>query len=160
MRLPGFADSPDDGAPGATVHRQAWAAPGSRSASLVSWSLFRSDSNLPLRRLSQPLCSLLELYQPGLPLSRGVALMSGLVRGLILARGVRASLRHHIVQTLTLDCRPLIDSLLGLYRDLQKLDAGAFRRVGETSGSPAAGKSDAGSEYPLHARYHNQLLSR
>src|ERR1019366_6233074 len=80
--------------------------------------------------------------------------MCRLVRGLIFARDVRASLRHHIVQTLALDRRPLIQSLLSLYPNLKKLHAGAFRRVGETSGSPAADKSDAQCEYPLYVRYH------
>src|ERR1019366_5810089 len=50
MRLLEFADTQDDGAPGAMVHRYAWAAPGSRSASLETGTLVRSDSSFPVQR--------------------------------------------------------------------------------------------------------------
>src|ERR1019366_4340089 len=52
MRLLGFADTPDDGAPGAAVHRYAWDAPGFRSSRLGARPLVWSDSSFPVQRLS------------------------------------------------------------------------------------------------------------
>src|ERR1039458_9626518 len=50
MRPLEFADTRDDGAPSAMVHRYAWAVPGSRTASLETETLVWSDSSFPVQR--------------------------------------------------------------------------------------------------------------